>query len=501
MSTRKYMKRMLCLFCILLVFLTVYLVYEMDTYGARWLSSPYNQRLNQQKNGVIPGSIMDRNGVVLAESETIGQRNYHISRTIRQATSHVVGDNYGQTYGVETLQSRHLLGLEQDFISALYVTWNNAVPRGNNVQLTLDAELCKYIYDTMADYEGAVVLMNYKTGEIIASVSKPAFDPKYMADFLQGKVDWDDSALVNRVNMGKYTPGSTFKIVTMIAALRYLDGVQDRIFVCEGPLVFEGDTLKYLSDVHITAEEDEQAQQARKEGAVSILDQYHVLRDYNGDYHGEITLKDAFAKSCNHVFAQLALELGVARLVQTAKDLGIGTDFLFEDMICYESQYEKANNDLNHAWSGIGQYKDLMTPLHMCMLSAAIANDGIMMEPRLLYSVLSGTDAIESMSPKKYDTVMSSSEANILREFMIACVEKGTGRNAGISGFTVGGKTGTAEVSSAEAERPNAWFTGFIFENEHPIAICVVLEQGGSGGSNAAPIAQEALKKAIELGY
>jgi len=501
MNTRKYMKRMLCVFCVLLIFLTGYLLYEMNVYGTRWLSSPYNQRLSQQKKNVIPGSILDRNGEVLAESEVVGERAYHESRMIREATSHVVGDNYGQTYGIETLQSEHLLGLDQSFFSALNTTWNHVMPRGNDVQLTIDAELCEYIYGVMADYEGAVVLMNYKTGEILASVSKPAFDPKYMDDFLQGNVNWDESALVNRTNMGRYTPGSTFKIVTMLAALRYLDDVQSRTFLCDGPLVFDAKTLASLPDVHITAETDEKMKQEQKAGMDSPLGRYHVLRDYNGDYHGEITLKNAFAKSCNHVFAQLALEIGTPRLAQTAKDLGIGVNFLFEDMLCYESQYEKANTDLNLAWSGIGQYKDLMTPLHMCMLSAAVANEGVMMEPQLIYHVLNGSHAVESMSLKKYDSVMSANEAHILQEFMVACVENGTGRKADVPGFVVGGKTGTAEISSIEEERPNAWFTGFVFDDGHPLAICVVLEQGGSGGSNAAPIAGKIFEKAIELGY
>ncbi len=142
-----------------------------------------------------------------------------------------------------------------------------------------------------------------------------------------------------------------------------------------------------------------------------------------------------------------------------------------------------------------------MTPMHMLLLTAGIANGGEIMEPKLLLNVqTAGGSNAYSMQSKSYKRVLSESEAKLLREYMVKAVESGTGRNARVSGVTVGGKTGTAEVSSGEA-RPNAWFVGFVEDAEHPLAICVVLERGGSGGSNAAPIAGRVLKRAIELGY
>ncbi|MDL2258807.1 hypothetical protein LJC42_06615, partial [Eubacteriales bacterium OttesenSCG-928-K08] len=363
--------------------------------------------------------------------------------------------------------------------------------------LTIDAELCQTAYSAMGELNGAVVLLNYKTGEILASVSKPTFDPKYMSEYLNGKRELADGALVNRVNSGYYTPGSVFKIVTTVAALRYLPGITERTFSCDGPLVFDAQTGKYLLDVHISAEQDAQN---RKTSQPGMSGEYRVLRDYNGDYHGELDFKTAFAKSCNHVFAQLAMEVGADRLARVAKDLGVGGEFLFSDMVAGSSSFEKGKTDVEVAWSGVGQHKDIMTPLHMCLITAAVANGGDMPEPKVLLDVVDQRGISSyTYGAKTYKSgVLSASEAALIKEYMLGVVKSGTGRNAKVSGVTVAGKTGTAEVSSG---KPNAWFVGFVEDREHPLAICVVLEKGGSGGSNAAPVAAKVLEKAIKLGY
>ena len=129
---------------------------------------------------------------------------------------------------------------------------------GSNVQLTVNAKLNRDIYELMKDYKGAVVITNYKTGEILASVSTPSFDVKHMDDYLDGEYELEDGALVNRATLGVYTPGSTFKIVTMVAALRYLPNVTEREFTCEGPLVFDKDTGKYLKNINYNELSDEE---------------------------------------------------------------------------------------------------------------------------------------------------------------------------------------------------------------------------------------------------
>ncbi len=496
MNTRRSIKVMLIVFCAMFVLLSAYLIYVVDIYGTRWFTNPYNTRLQAQKTNVTAGDILDRNGVKLAGTNSDGERTYHEKSATRKATAHVTGDNYGQTFGADAFFSQYLLGFDQSITERIGQSVSGMQRYGSNVRLTVDAELTKATYEALGKYKGAIVVMNYRTGEILVSTSSPSFDPEKMDDYLAGDVQWDESVLINRVTMGRYTPGSTFKIVTTVAALRYLPNIQERVFHCDGPLVFDKKTGAFLENVHFTAEET--ANGLSGEDA----ERYQILRDYNSSYHGEITLETAFAKSCNHVFAQLAMEIGSARLQRVARSLGVNEEFLFDDIVAYASSFEQGGTQLDTAWSGIGQYKDLMTPLHMCMLTAAIANDGVMMEPKLLYSVEKKDGTVsQRLKSKVHSQPLQKNEAAVLRQYMLSCVKNGTGKNAAVSGYQVGGKTGTAEISSSEDTRPNAWFTGFIYDGAHPLAICVVLEQGGSGGSNAAPVANAVLKKALALGY
>lgn len=491
MNTRRNIKSMLVIFTAMFLVLCVYLVYTINAYGTRWFSSPYNTRLNARKNNVIAGDILDRNGVKLATTDKNGDRVYVDQAGTRKATAHVVGDNYGQTFGAENFFSKYLLGFDQSFLQSIEQALSNKPGHGSTIALTIDAALSNYAYSSMGDKNGALVVMNYKTGEVYAAVSQPTFDPKYVAEYLNGKRELPESAMVNRVTSGRYTPGSVFKIITATAAIRYLPNISNRTFICDGPLVFDKEAGKYLPDVHLEEDDGSEA---------GISGGYRVLRDYNSDYHGKIGFQTAFAKSCNHVFAQLAMELGADKLSRVARELGVGEEFLFSDMVTAGSSFEKAKSDIDLAWSGVGQHKDIMTPLHMCMIAAGIANGGVMPEPKLLKDV-QNKDGVSSYTytANVSRKAFSASEADLLKSMMIEVAENGTGRNARVSGFTVAGKTGTAEVSSG-GERPNAWFVGFVDHAEHPLAICVVLEKGGSGGSNAAPVAAKVLKKAIELG-
>lgn len=355
-NSRKYIKAMLGLFCAMFLILCVYLVYIVGVYGNRWFTSPYNTRLQAQKNSVQAGRIADRNGQLLAYTDGEGQRRYASEKARRRAVCHVVGDSYGQTLGAESMFAKYLLGFDQDMADLFAETFGSATRTGSSVMLTIDGELCDYAYDLMDDYWGAVVLMNYKTGEVLCSVSQPTFDPNYMQEYIDGERELAASAMVNRVTMGKYTPGSTFKTVTLIAALRYIPGVTERTFDCDGALVFDRETGKYLPDVAVDDAEFVQADQEtdydrEQEGVQdtgaepATVEKYSIVRDSNSNYHGEISLFEAYAHSCNTTFARLAMEVGADKMTQTAKELGIGDEFLFEDMLLYSSSYEKPDTD------------------------------------------------------------------------------------------------------------------------------------------------------------
>ncbi|MBQ9832582.1 MAG: hypothetical protein IJO48_02510 [Clostridia bacterium] len=482
MKTKRNIKTVLILFCALFVALCVYLVYTVAVYGTRYFTSPYNTRKDKLSSTVEAGEITDRNSNVLAYTDN-GERKYSDSRTTRLATAHTVGDDMGQTIGAQSMFARYLLGFNQSVWDMLLDP--KSTLKGSNVELTIDAKLCRDIYNLMEDYKGAVVITNYKTGEIIASVSTPSFDPKHMSDFLQGDYELEDGTLVNRAAMGVYTPGSTFKVVTLVAALRYLPNITAREFECSGPLVFERSSGKYMQRMQADETLD--------------LGQYILLSDYKNESHGTVDLKKAFASSCNVTFAKLAMEIGSARLIKVAEEMGINKDFLFEDIMVNAGTMEKAKTDYALAWSGVGQDKDIMTPLHMCMIVGAAANGGDMMTPKLLNRVITSSGTVSyTMESDVYKKIMRSNEADIVKEYMLQAVESGTGTDADISGFNVGGKTGTAEVSSDKESGTHAWFAGFVDSEEYPLAICVVCEKAGTGGSVAAPIAAKALETAIE---
>ncbi len=200
-------------------------------------------------------------------------------------------------------------------------------------------------------------------------------------------------------------------------------------------------------------------------------------------------------------FAEAAQELGANAIASMADRYLFNDKMAFGDLLMAQSVYDKPVGSIDTAWSAIGQYHDLVTPLHACMIAGAIANGGQMMEPKLLKSVSGGASSGYSLSPEVAAEPIDRATAEELTGMMIACVKSGTGKKAAVEGYTVAGKTGTAEIAAEGGNASHAWFVGFVADEGHPICIAVVLERAGSGGSHAAPVAQKVLKKALALGY
>ena len=212
------------------------------------------------------------------------------------------------------------------------------------------------------------------------------------------------------------------------------------------------------------------------------------------DEHGAVDLERAFTHSCNVYFAEAAEVLGRRALKEEAEAFLFNTTFLFDDIVMEDSVFESAANDVDAAWAAIGQYHDLITPLHACMIVACIANDGVMMEPKLLLGVLDGDEETYTLTPEVAARPMD--DTDLLKEMMISVVKSGTGTSAQINGVTVGGKTGTAEIDVGEDEEAaHAWFVGFIDDNDHPLAIAVIMEQAGSGGKKRGACRQRSTRK------
>ncbi|MEG2957286.1 MAG: penicillin-binding transpeptidase domain-containing protein, partial [Christensenellaceae bacterium] len=198
---KKNMRVMLVVFVGLFVLLGTYLLYSTVVYGNQWFTTPYNPRISAAKNVGKAGVIYDRNGVKLAYSKD-GERKYADSEEMRRAVSHIVGDVYGKSLGAETYFAKYLYGYDQSVFDK--VAGAQSGQTGGDVYLTIDANLSEYIYNNM-EYNGAAVVMNYETGEVLASVSVPTFDP----NTIKNDEEETGSKYLNRVTQGKYPPGST----------------------------------------------------------------------------------------------------------------------------------------------------------------------------------------------------------------------------------------------------------------------------------------------------
>ncbi len=454
---RRNIRTLLIVFCLMFAGLVAYLGYAVVMYGERWFITPYNPRLRNIQESVDTGDILDRTGSKLLYMSE-GKRVYIKDSKTRQAVSHIIGDSYGMTYGAQTMYAKYLFGFNKDTITRIIDLISGSERTGSDVTLTIDAKLCKSAYEALGSSKGAIVVMNYKTGEILASVSSPAFDPSDMDDFLEGG---GESELVNRAFMGLYPPGSIFKLITASALIE--NGMDGYKATCTGSTQIGGITVKCTGE------------------------------------HGKENLKDAIRHSCNVYFAQASDALGISAVKDTANRFMFNTELLFDDVIMSQSVFETSANAADNAWAAIGQYHDLISPLHACMIAGAIANDGVMMEPKLLLSVSDKNKQTAMLKPEPAAAPLKNTD--MLKDMMIAAVENGTGSASAIKNITVGGKTGTAQIEDKDGKAEHAWFTGFIEDKQHPLCIAVVMEKAGSGGKHAAPAAGRVLRKAIELGY
>ncbi|MDY3816125.1 MAG: penicillin-binding protein 2 [Candidatus Limiplasma sp.] len=464
MKQQRLRFRLLTLFTIALLLTAAgYGVYSVSSYGSRWVSSARNTRYRSAKSSVIPGDIYDRNGVTIASTDSDGNRTYQSDVWARSSLVHLIGDTDGNVAnGLDSFQANYLLGFETSLSERVTDLLSGQTRHGDNITVTVDSKLCTYIVNQWRSDSktrtkcGAVVVMNYKTGEVLALVSLPVYDPMNITDEIRNSTT---HPFWNRALQSTLPPGSTFKIVTAAAALKNLSDAQTRIFTCTGATQVDGRTIT----------------------------------DYGNSQHGELSLARAFRVSCNNVFAQTALLVGDSALRKTSESFGFNDNFLFRDLVVENSLYPTQNRtNLEIAWSGAGQSQVAATPLHMCMISAAIANNGVMMEPRLLTRVESPSGTVRlRYAQKVYRTACTAEVASVIQGYMKDVVQNGTGTRARVDGLTIAGKTGSAEGNVNGRAVTHAWFTGYIDSDALPYAVCVMVEEGGSGGSVAAPVAQK----------
>lgn len=443
--------------CAMFLSLAVYLTYFTLFEAQEVVDNRFNKRIREREESILRGTIYDSQGEVLSYSAMEGnhQKRYY---PFGARYAHVIGYN-SVTYdksGLESTFNDILVKPDPiENISNVFST-NNEMPEGADLYLTINNDFTAKAQSLMGNKKGAVVALKPKTGEVICLYSNPSFDPN--EDVLASKFSLltqdEDAPFVGRSTQGLYPPGSTFKIITAAAALE------------EGCAVNVND-----------------------EGSI-IIDGYQV-KNYEGKSLGEIDIKTGFAKSSNVMFATYGVQVGEKKLKEVASRFGIGEVIDF-DIRTSKSlfNYDNAMSQTDLAACGIGQGKLLVTPLNMALVASAIANDGVIMKPYIVEKALyAGGRGAYASKPQVWKTAVSPTVAAIIEEYMIECVETGTGTGAKISGITVAGKTGTAENEKEGKE--HAWFVCYAPAEEPEIVICVMQEYAGRTGSSCTPIAKE----------
>lgn len=414
--------------------------------SSKWIHSAGSPHIYNADN-IGCGQISDRDGNLLLD--LTGKRTYANIPQLRMSTLHWLGDRQGNISAPAlSYYAKEIAGY--DPLSGLYAYGGV----GGQVELTLSAKLQMAALEAMGEYKGTLAIMNYKTGEILCAVTTPTYDPDAVPDITLDP-DAYKGVYLNRFTQSTYTPGSIFKIVTMIAALECIDTIETQEFICTGELEYGIDK--------VTCEK----------------------------VHGKQDIREAFKNSCNCAFAKVSEQIGGKRLARYAKELGVLDSLKFDGITTAAGNIESADQaDVLVAWSAIGQHKDLVNPAAFLTLVSSVANDGMAQEIYLVDHIKTGLSTTYEAKPEATKRLMSTETARTLRELMRNNVENYYG-DEHFAGFTVCAKSGTAEVGGEQ--KPNAMFTGFLMDEDYPLAFIVTIENGGYGRLTCVPVLEKVL--------
>jgi peptidoglycan glycosyltransferase len=456
------------------------------------LTRPTNPRVAEEARRVVRGRIVDRTGRALAEnvltSDGVSERNYPAG-----GLAHVVG-YHSARFGNSAIEERYdeyLSGTRSaDPVDRTISSLLHRPTVGSDIVLTLDARIQQSAVDVLGGAPGAVVVLDPKTGAVLAMASAPTFDP--------GQVDeqWDaliaDGArpLLNRAIQSAYTPGSTFKVITASAALD-LNLVDPRSkFRCVDPIQIDGLQVDCKNHAHLA----------------------------------NVDFREAFAWSCNRTFALTGLELGMERLAladglkspfpwqnqlgrsaqrldEYAQRFWVGRSVPFD--LPVEAGQLKGSGEWYPsllAQTGFGQGELATTPLQLALAAATIANGGAVPAPYVATEARAPGGATTTLNRGggTLGQAISSRTAQTMNEMMVLSVDTGWAKPAAIAGVKIGGKTGTAE-SGAAGTQPHSWFVGYAPADDPRVAVAVIMEHKGSGTDFATPAARVVLQRALDV--
>lgn len=445
--------------CIILALLLVagmvFYVYRLAVNGSKWVSYPANQDV--YTNGYLSkGAIYDRDGKILLKHTKKGKTEYNSNYSTRVATMHAVGDKQGNiSTGANQVFSSRMVGYS--FLNGTFSTDDT----GRRVYLSIDSNLCKTAYDALGGSYGTVGVYNYKTGEIVCMVSSPSYDPINPPTVSQN----DSSGIyLNKLLSSRVVPGSTFKLITSTAAIDTLskDYLDNFYYYCTG-------TKRYgnLPMERVTCTQP----------------------------HGTVNFRQALAKSCNCAFATLTEKIGAKNMKKYTEKAGLTSSYDVDGVSTMKGSFKFPSSGLNLAWSGIGQYQDLVNPCSMMVYMGAIANGGKAANPRILNSVKYQNGFNAGFQVKtKTDELINKDTAGELESMMRNNVVSNY-KQSNFPGLNICAKSGTAQLSTGK--KPHSWFVGFIRNKDYPYAFVVLVENGGWGSEVAGKVANTVMQKVV----
>lgn len=454
------------LVCSLFAAMTVYFLVYTNRNSKKLFENDYNKREEALLEKNVRGKIYAASGEVLAETIQDQDGNDVRSYPYKNLFSHIVGYTYKGGSGVEQLQNYNLM--HSDISLSDKASYDAAGERypADDVYTTLDLALQQAASDALGDNRGAVIVTEVDTGNILCMVSKPDFDPNDIeAEWERLGADTDSGTLVNRVTQGLYAPGSTFKIFDAIELM-------DEDMAAAN--AFSYNCIGY--DNNFTLEDGQ------------------PIHCYHWTAHGTVSLEKAFAKSCNCAFVNIGNSLNRDSFCTLLNNMMFG-EALPYDLPSGTSSYtltaDTTKEDVTQL--SIGQGSTLMTPMHLNMITAAIANGGTVHKDQIIASVKTGTGStLSETKPEDYRTVMTAEVAAKMREMMRDVIAEGTATKLSSRPYNPCGKTGSAEIVTGESTS-HAWFTGFAPEENPEIAITVIVEGAGTGGVSAVPVVRSVL--------
>jgi penicillin-binding protein A len=461
------------LFAVLVGFTSRWTVFDANALR----DNPKNRRELLEEQKIRRGLIRAGDDTVLARSIKQPDDSYVRSYPEGRLFSHAVGYSFVRQgrAGLERYYDDDLSGRKSD-LGSLIDRLTDSEKDGDNLLTSLNPSAQRVALQQLGGRKGAVVALDPRTGAIQVMASVPGYDPNTIKDqqqFSQLNRD-NDAPLLNRNTQAGYPPGSTFKVVSAIAAI---------------------DSGRYTPDSRISG---------RNGKVISGV----PLNNDGGESFGDITLTDALTHSVNTVFGEVGEKVGKVTMKKYMDRLGFGrpveVDLPRDERA---ASGERRNGRIIPATSrfvdvgrmAIGQDKLTVTPLQMAMVAASVANGGKLMKPHIGDRIVDRDGrTVRRIEPEEMSQVMSPQTATQVGAMMAQVVKEGTGTAAALEGIDVAGKTGTAEVDRSCG--PNQlWFIAFAPVQDPRVAIAVTVECGtGFGGTVAAPIAKAVMQELLK---